>query len=145
MFRISFSSAIAVALIVCASGVSALAQIVTPAATPVPAVPAVPITIAVELGDFVVTPSSSTLRAGQPYLFLITNAGKEVHELVLEPADAINEPLTSAAGDAAVKAIKPGETKALTWTFAMPGKYQLACHVPGHYEAGMKAQLEVMP
>jgi uncharacterized cupredoxin-like copper-binding protein len=39
--------------------------------------------------------------------------------------------------------IEPGKTKTLTWTFTEPGEYQLACHVPGHYEAGMVIPIAV--
>ena len=42
-----------------------------------------------------------------------------------------------------IEDIGPGEMKTLTWTFAEPGRYQFACHLPGHYEAGMVLEVEV--
>ena len=37
-----------------------------------------------------------------------------------------------------------GETAELEWTFTEPGRYQFACHVPGHFEAGMVIEVEVV-
>ena len=40
-------------------------------------------------------------------------------------------------------AVKPGETKELTYTFAEAGQTLAGCHVAGHYGGGMKAQITV--
>ena len=40
-------------------------------------------------------------------------------------------------------ALEPGETKDLTWRFGQSGTLEIACHEPGHYEAGMRAHLAV--
>lgn len=40
-------------------------------------------------------------------------------------------------------ALKPGVTKKLNFTFAKAGKYEVACHTPGHYSAGMKIDVVV--
>ena len=42
-----------------------------------------------------------------------------------------------------IEDIAPGQSKALTWTFAETGRYQFACHLPGHYESGMVVEVEV--
>jgi uncharacterized cupredoxin-like copper-binding protein len=42
-----------------------------------------------------------------------------------------------------IEDIAPGETDELEWTFTEPGRYQFACHVPGHFEAGMVVEVEV--
>ena len=39
--------------------------------------------------------------------------------------------------------LRPGETKELTYTFAEAGMTLAGCHVPGHYDGGMKAQITV--
>jgi len=114
--------------------------VVVPADTP---------TLTVQLGDFSVTPGSTELQAGKPYLFEVTNTGAATHEFVVEPATAVDEPLTKVANGAKVEAeaedIAPGQTKVVLWTFPTPGDYQMACHVPGHFEAGMKAMFKVVP
>jgi uncharacterized cupredoxin-like copper-binding protein len=47
-------------------------------------------------------------------------------------------------GDPNAMTVEPGETKDLTWTFAEPsGDLLIGCHIPGHFEAGMVAQVTV--
>jgi uncharacterized cupredoxin-like copper-binding protein len=41
-------------------------------------------------------------------------------------------------------AVAPGETKELTFTFDAAGPFLAGCHVPGHYGAGMKADITVV-
>ena len=118
----------------------AAAFTVVPATTPI---------LTVQLGDFSVTPGTTQLKAGQLYLFEVTNTGAATHEFVLEPATAVDEPLAKVADGAKMEAeaedIAPGQTKDVLWAFATPGVYQMACHVPGHFEAGMKASFKVVP
>jgi uncharacterized cupredoxin-like copper-binding protein len=40
-------------------------------------------------------------------------------------------------------AVRPGETKELTYTFAQAGGTLAGCHVAGHYAGGMKAAITV--
>lgn len=114
-------------------------------ATPATPAPAAPLDIAVELGDFFVTLSRTAVIAGQPYRFVVTNAGEATHEFVLEPGSAVDQPLESPGGASEIEDIAPGETRELIWTFEEPGTYQAACHVPAHFEAGMTAAFEVLP
>jgi uncharacterized cupredoxin-like copper-binding protein len=118
------------------------AQESTPAAT---AAQGAPVDVNVTLEDFSVTVERTTFIAGQPYRFLVTNAGTTPHEFVLEPAGEVDEPLEVEEREAEIEDIAPGLTKELVWTFAEPGDYQMACHVPGHYEAGMKMAFTVVP
>ena len=112
-------------------------------------VPATTPTLTVQLDDFTVTPGSTQLKAGQLYLFEVTNTGAATHEFVMEPATAVDEPLAKVANGAKMEAeaedIAPGQTTDLLWAFPTPGEYQMACHVPGHFEAGMKATFNVVP
>jgi uncharacterized protein (DUF305 family) len=92
--------------------------------------------VAVTLTEFSVTLAATTLHAGRPYTFVVTNDGTVPHEFVVERLGATHEPLVAGDQMAMVEGIAPGESKTLAWTFADPGSYQLACHEPGHYEAG---------
>jgi uncharacterized cupredoxin-like copper-binding protein len=39
--------------------------------------------------------------------------------------------------------IEPGQTRELSWTFSTPGAWEIACRLPGHYEAGMTVEVQV--
>ena len=106
------------------------------------------------------TPSSFDVTAGQEVTFEFTNDGTVDHEAILgseaEQADheadmggdgssgggmdGMNHDGGSAA-DAIT--VAPGDTGTLTKTFDSAGTVILGCHVPGHYEAGMKATITV--
>ncbi|VAV92898.1 hypothetical protein MNBD_ALPHA06-1830, partial [hydrothermal vent metagenome] len=36
-----------------------------------------------------------------------------------------------------------GETRSLIWTFTKGADIEYACHLPGHYEAGMRGKLDI--
>jgi uncharacterized cupredoxin-like copper-binding protein len=73
----------------------------------------------------------------------VTNEGIAPHEFVIERSGATHEPLVDGDQTAMVTGIAPGETRTLGWTFTEAGSYQLACHEPGHYEAGQVLVIEV--
>lgn len=39
--------------------------------------------------------------------------------------------------------VAPGESGELVWRFDRPGTVAFACLVPGHFEAGMRGEIEV--
>jgi len=93
--------------------------------------------------------ASLTVRAGVPLTFVVTNAGTIDHEFYLgdEAAQAEHEQEMMAGGmrhdEPDGIAVKPGETKELSYTFGEPGEMFAGCHVPGHYASGMKASITV--
>jgi uncharacterized protein (DUF305 family)/uncharacterized cupredoxin-like copper-binding protein len=99
--------------------------------------------IAVTLTEFSIELASTTLHAGRPYTFVVTNDGTVPHEFVIERLGATHEPLVDGDQTAMVTGIAPGETRTLGWTFTEAGSYQLACHEPGHYEAGQVLAVDV--
>jgi glucose/arabinose dehydrogenase/uncharacterized cupredoxin-like copper-binding protein len=103
--------------------------------------------VAVEEAEYYVKPAQTTFAVGQPYTFTVTNAGNDAHEFVIEPAGEVDEPLEGEVNgkdvESEIEDIAPGQTKTLTWTFAEPGRYQFACHLPGHFESGMVVEVEV--
>jgi len=46
--------------------------------------------------------------------------------------------------DANAITLESGETKSLIWHFTQAGDLEVACHIPGHYEAGMKSKVTVV-
>jgi uncharacterized cupredoxin-like copper-binding protein len=129
----------------------AAAQCPSPLATPAApassaATPAgAPICVAVRQTEFIDQPDRTTFQVGQPYVFAVGNAGTVVHEFIIEPPGADEKDALKGPGGkvAKVEGIAPGETVELAWTFTDPGSFELACHRPGHYEAGMHTAIKV--
>jgi uncharacterized cupredoxin-like copper-binding protein len=61
-----------------------------------------------------------------------------MHEAVLERAGSDDDALEVRGREYEAEHIAPGQTRTVTWTIPHAGKYQLACHMPGHFEMGMK-------
>jgi len=97
----------------------------------------------------------STIKAG-PVTFEVKNSSeKTIHEMLVLPIKDTNTPLpylktenrldenkTNSLGE--VSELDPGKSGTVTLTMK-PGKYLLACNVPGHYAAGMWTLLTVKP
>ncbi len=46
-------------------------------------------------------------------------------------------------GDPTGMVIQPGESRSLTWHFTGEGPVQFACHITGHYPAGIKRRIRL--
>lgn len=92
-----------------------------------------------------------TVRAGETVRFIVTNAGKFRHELVIGDSAEQHEheqEMQRMHGmamhdDANGVSLAPGETKTIVWRFDGAGTVELACHEPGHYAAGMISEVIV--
>jgi uncharacterized cupredoxin-like copper-binding protein len=102
-----------------------------------------PTQVAITLTEYKLSMDSTTVSAGVPLTFSATNDGTMMHEVVLEPAGAVDQPFEMNGRQTEIEHIAPGETKSATWTITQPGEYQLACHLPGHFEAGMVERFTV--
>ncbi len=98
----------------------------------------------ITLTDYKVSIPSAGIQAGVPVKFTVHNRGSITHEAVLEPAGAVDQALVIDGKEAELDDIAPGETRSVIWTLPRPGEYQVACHIPGHYEAGMVARFTVL-
>ena len=97
-----------------------------------------------------IEPGAMTFPAGVPVTFVVTNTGATDHEFYLgdEEAQAAHEKDMVEMGGMGHDepegiAVKPGETKELTYTFAEAGETLAGCHVAGHYGGGMRATITV--
>lgn len=99
-----------------------------------------PTEVKVTGSEFRYDASQTSFIAGQPYRFVATNLGKVTHDWSIAPRGG-------AHGDALVmvedKDFPPGGTFTKGFTFPEPGNYEIACHSPGHYEAGMVLPITV--
>jgi uncharacterized cupredoxin-like copper-binding protein len=126
-------AALAIALV----GVSGMRAEVAGAASPKT------ITVHVTLREFTISMSRRTLPARTPIRFVIANRGSVEHETVLERAGAVDKALEVRGREYEADDIAPGTTRIVTWSLPSAGHYQLACHMPGHYQMGMKMTFTV--
>lgn len=104
-----------------------------------------PTEVHVKLTEYKVEMDKTSVPAG-PVKFLIENAGKITHEVVLEAGGAKDEPMKSGDKESEVENIEAGKSATLEWTIDKPGSYQLACHIDAgedHFAHGMVAMFTV--
>ncbi|GLV56848.1 hypothetical protein KDH_36870 [Dictyobacter sp. S3.2.2.5] len=109
------------------------------------------ISVPVNETDFHIDSAVTSFSPGTRYHFVVTNNGKTAHEFMIMPSSQGSMGGMS-MGDmdhmalASLGNVKPGETKTLDYTFpsSSAGSHpELACYLPGHYEAGMKQSVAV--
>lgn len=97
-------------------------------------------------------PAKVRAWVGETITFEIANESKTPHEFVLGDETTQQEHAGKMAemdggmpmpDEPNAVSLSPGEVKRLTWAFAEPGEVTYACHVPGHYEAGMVGHVSV--
>ena len=85
--------------------------------------------------------------------FVVRNDGKMLNEMVIGTRKALDEHAAAMAKfpgmehDAPYMThVKPGaDGGVIIWNFNRPGKFEFACLIPGHYEAGMVGTISVIP
>ncbi len=101
--------------------------------------------------DFHINSTFTSFTPGTNYHFIVTNTGKTAHEFMIMPkSEGKMSGMPMGNMDkmalASIGNVNPGETKTLDYTFpasATGSRPELACYLPGHYEAGMKQNLTV--
>lgn len=108
----------------------------------------------IEMNDHMqFAPNHFSVVAGESIQFMVSNKGKLRHELVVglpdellahakQMKDAPNQSHQHVGNAVSVPAGGKGE---LLVTFSSSGPWAMACYEPGHYEAGMKGVIEVLP
>jgi uncharacterized cupredoxin-like copper-binding protein len=109
-----------------------------------------PVTVQVTLTSFAINSSLTTFSVGVPYHFVVTNKADVNHEFYIMPpvsdASQVDAMKKQAVGGISGDQLTPGTTKTLDVTFTKPapaGTLEFACHLPGHYEAGMRLPIVV--
>lgn len=85
-------------------------------------------------------PNVVTIQAGETITFEVTTMGPWVHEFMVGPAADV---AADKDGTPEIADISMMQTRSLTYTFAGSGPFAFACHVTGHYEAGMSGTIVV--
>lgn len=110
-------------------------------------------TVEIRMGDDMrFRPERIEVREGETLRFVVRNAGKVLHEMVIGTEQelaghaALMKKFPGMEHDEPYMAhVKPGRKGDLVWNFNRPGTFQFACLIPGHFEAGMKGTIVVTP
>lgn len=111
--------------------------------------------VTITLTDFGMESSRTSFEVGVPYRFTVTNNGAINHEImIMAPLTEMQMSMDmdmEEMDEMALAMIEedeltPGATMTLDYTFTEPapaGTLEFACHVEGHYVAGMKLPFTV--
>ncbi len=90
------------------------------------------------------SPVRVEVREGEQVRFVVRNSGTLSHEFFIDGADENKRHAAMMAAmpdvkhdDPNAKTVAAGQAATLLWKFSHKGKFEFACLVPGHYEAGM--------
>ena len=114
----------------------------TPAPTATPDDGATPIEVSL-LDSMEIEPGRIEVQAGKPVRFVITNEGALEHDFFIG-SDREQKQRSNGQGEPGPDRyvqVPPGETVTLLYTFPSDGRTIAGCVVPGHYTAGMKANI----
>ncbi len=108
-------------------------------------------TIEVEMSDAMrFTPAEVRVRRGDTVKFVVRNAGKTLHEMVIgteselkKHAELMKKHPGMEHDEPYMAHVQPGKNETIAWTFTKAGTFMYGCLIPGHWEAGMKGTIFV--
>ena len=86
-------------------------------------------------------PDQIAVTTGETIRFILTNSGTVEHEFQVGPADKVAADEHDGVIVVEKDKLDAGSTTAVDYTFTGTGAYAFACHMPAHYEAGMKGTI----
>ncbi|MDR9826473.1 copper-binding protein [Vibrio sp. FNV 38] len=95
--------------------------------------------------------SDVTIEPNDVVQFVVMNTGKIDHEFTIGSKDEQTEHRKMMANMGShhdhdtgnTVTVAPGKAKQLLWHFHGDNKVEFACNIPGHYEAGMKKNIQL--
>jgi uncharacterized cupredoxin-like copper-binding protein len=104
-------------------------------------------TVSISIEHSAFEPTALKFEAGTEVTFVIRNTDPIDHEFILgdEEVQAIHEKGTEAHHGAkpGEVSIPAGEERETTFVFESPGELIYGCHLPGHYDYGMRGLVTV--
>lgn len=108
-------------------------------------------TIAVRMSDAMrFVPNRIEVRRGETVRFRVHNDGLAMHEFVIgtkaenaKHAELMKKFPNMEHDEPYMAHVAPGKTGEIVWTFNRAGRFEFACLVAGHYDAGMAGTIEV--
>ncbi len=95
-------------------------------------------------------PENIRVKQGETIRFVVKNTGVLMHEMVLgtmhelkEHAAMMRKSPEMKHADPNAVTVMPGKSGELIWHFVRPGRFDFACLIPGHLEAGMTGKVRV--
>ena len=110
-------------------------------------------TILVEMLDsYRFSPQEIEIRTGEVIRFVVVNAGKKMHEMVvgtmknLEDHNAMmrKNPEGMQHDEPGMARVSPGQSGVIAWQFTKPGEVFFACLVDDHFDLGMIGKIRVV-
>jgi uncharacterized cupredoxin-like copper-binding protein len=96
------------------------------------------------------TPDRIDVRHGETLRFRVHNTGKVMHEFVIgtkeenaEHARLMMKFPDMEHDEPYMAHVPPGKTGEIVWTFNRAGRFEFACLIAGHYQAGMTGAIHV--
>jgi uncharacterized cupredoxin-like copper-binding protein len=115
--------------------------------------------IELQMIDIAFEPERVSVGKGEEVRFVFVNNGKVKHEAYIGTTDdqaAHETEMTKngpsggshmghggGSGEGQKLTVEPGKRGELTHRFDVAGTYEIGCHEPGHYSAGMKVVVDV--
>jgi uncharacterized cupredoxin-like copper-binding protein len=109
-------------------------------------------TIAVKMTDAMrFEPDHVEVKQGETVRLLVTNGGQLQHEMVIGTRKSLDQHAALMARFPEMEHeepygahVAPGKTGEIVWQFNRAGRFDFACLVAGHYQAGMVGTLNVI-
>lgn len=96
------------------------------------------------------TPDTINVKQGETIRFVVKNAGKMLHEMVIGSKEelakhaALMKKHPNMEHDEPYMAhVAAGKQTDMVWKFSQPGSFMFACLIPGHFDAGMQGVINV--
>ena len=103
-------------------------------------------------GTMAYDPPKVQVTLGEQVKFVIQNAGELDHEFMLDSLEANKKHAIAMLKNPEMvheepngRRVVPKKADEILWRFDKVGTFEYACLIPGHYEAGMKGLVEVLP
>jgi uncharacterized cupredoxin-like copper-binding protein len=100
--------------------------------------------------DMRFSPEAVEVKQGETIRFVVKNAGKVMHEMVIGTKKDLDEHAALMAkypgmehDEPYMTHVAPGKSGEIIWTFNRAGEFDFGCLIAGHYQAGMVGKIKV--
>lgn len=104
--------------------------------------------VRIEMTEFAFRPAVISLTAGRPARLVFVNRGQLAHQFQADylrsiPVRIVDESTLVEAPGATIVRLEPGTSASIEFYPRRPGRFDFACTIEGHREAGMRGVLEI--